>query len=412
MLCGYATAEENPAPSDGEYVAVISGEDWGPAVTKLIVNAGIQAEPAKIGKDSFTVAVHAQYFDPSTKATSVIDRRRAVVDAYASDTMGNRTDRPSRYIAIELSIHPADALSNPLFWDSADEFNKWKSPYDFTITSALLPRPVARYAGRIGPEADAFTLDKNGAGGTALSYAWYKPQAAGSHPLIIWLHGAGEGGTDPYIPLIGNKVTALASSGIQRLFGGAYVLVPQSPLVWMTQGGKPYDISKSAKSSIYSEAVEALIRAFVASHPEIDPKRIYIGGCSNGGYMTVNLVLRNPGYFAAAFPVCEAYPDAWLSSGDIAQLAKEHMWFTAAANDAVVKPKQYILPTVERIKKAGGKDIHMSYLDRIVDTTGAYKNDDGKPYEYQGHWSWIPVLNNECADDGITLMQWLAARSK
>jgi poly(3-hydroxybutyrate) depolymerase len=412
MLCGYAASEGYPAPSTGEYAVVISGEDWGPAVTKLVVSVESEVAPGAADRNSFAVSIRAQYFDPSTKKAAAIDKQRAIVDAYASDKMGNRTDKPSRYFAIELPIHPADALCNPLFWDAADEFNKWKKPYDFTVSSPLLASPAARCAGRICPEADAFALDKFTSAGTTLSYAWYKPETAGNHPLIVWLHGAGEGGTDPYIALLGNKVTALASSGIQRQFGGAYVLVPQSPLVWMTQGGKPYDISKRARSSMFSEAVEALIRDFVASHPGIDAKRIYVGGCSNGGYMTVNLVLRNPGYFAAAFPVCEAFPDAWLSKDDIARLADEHMWFTAAANDGVVNPKRHALSTVERIKKAGGKDVHMSYFDSVVDMTGKHKKDDGTPYEYQGHWSWIPVLNDECSGDGTTLMRWLAARSK
>jgi poly(3-hydroxybutyrate) depolymerase len=411
-LCGNAAAKDYAAPSAGEYIMVIGGEDWGPAVTKLVVCAGRPIESGKVGKGSFTVTVHAQDFDSKTKRATVVDRQRAVVDAYASNETGERTDRPTMYLAVELPMHPADALSNPLFWDASDEFNKWKKPYDFKVESQLLAVSATRYAGRICKEADAFTLDKYSAGGIALSYAWYQPKESGARPLIVWLHGAGEGGTDPYVALLGNKVTALASEGIQKVFGGAYVLVPQSPLVWMTQGGKPYDVNKRAKSSMFSEAVESLIRTFVASHPGIDPNRIYIGGCSNGGYMTVNLVLRNPGYFAAAFPVCEAYPDDWLSKKDIELLAKEHIWFTAAANDATVNPARYMLPTAKRIKGAGSTDIHMSYFDSIVDTTGKYKGAGGAPYEYDGHWSWVRVLNDECSEGGATIMRWLAERSR
>jgi poly(3-hydroxybutyrate) depolymerase len=411
-LCGGAAAKDYAPPSAGEYLMIVSGEDWGPAVTKLVVYAGNRLSPRKVAKDLFTVTVQAQGIDANTRKATVVDRQRPVVDAYPSDATGNRTDKASDYIAVELPIHPADALSNPLFWDASDEFNKWKKPYDFKVESPLLAVNATRCAGRVCVEADAFALDRFTAGGVTLSYAWYQPKQAGSRPLIVWLHGAGEGGTDPYIALLGNKVTALASEGIQKLFGGAYVLVPQSPLVWMTQGGKPYDISKKAKSSMFSEAVESLIRSFVASHPGVDAKRIYLGGCSNGGYMAVNLALRNPGYFAAVFPVCEAYPDDWLSKKDIELLAKERMWFTASAKDAVVEPKRYILPTVRRIKAAGGKDIHMSYFDSIVDTTGKYKDEGGSPYEYDGHWSWLRVLNDECSEGGATIMSWLASRSR
>ncbi|MCK9171479.1 MAG: prolyl oligopeptidase family serine peptidase, partial [Treponema sp.] len=249
-------------------------------------------------------------------------------------------------------------------------------------------------------------------GSITLSYAWYKPLKRGKHPLIIWLHGAGEGGHDPSVMLLGNKITALADYNIQKIFGGAYILAPQSPLVWMTQGGTPYDLTRERPASMYSEAVEALIRKFIADHPDIDTNRIYIGGCSNGGYMTVNLVIRNPGFFAAAFPVCEAYRDEFITDAEIAQLADEHMWFTASAKDEVVNPDEHILPTVGRIRKAGGKDIHESYFKEVRDTSGRYKKDDGTPYEYQGHWSWLYVLNNQCTDNGMTIMEWLASRSK
>jgi len=400
------------SPSEGEYAAVISGEDWGPAAVKLIVNAGRIVDPGSVNKDAFTVTVHAQDFDWAQMKQIIIDRSRTVGAAYVSDEAGNRTGVGSRYIALDLPFAPDDTLSSPFFYDVKTGFNRWKSPYDFRVESALLTEPAVRMSGRICPEADTFSVSSFKDESVTLMYAWYTPVEKGTHPLIIWLHGAGEGGTDPYITLLGNKVTALAGREIQALFGGAYVLAPQSPLVWMTQGGTPYDLSPDKKVSMFSGAVESLIRSFVAEHSDIDRNRIYIGGCSNGGYMTVNIVLRNPGYFAAAFPVCEAYSDSFLSDADIAQLAKEHMWFTAAATDTVVKPADYILPTVSRIRKAGAKDVHESYFDSVLDTSGKYRKNDGTPYEYMGHWSWLYVLNNQCSDGGVTIMQWLASNAK
>jgi hypothetical protein len=47
--------------------------------------------------------------------------------------------------------------------------------------------------------------------------------------------------------------------------------------------------------------------------------------------------------------------------------------------------------------------------------TGLYKNADGTPYEYYGHWSWIYVYNNIPTDTingkGTTIMDWLATQS-
>lgn len=80
--------------------------------------------------------------------------------------------------------------------------------------------------------------------GITLSYASYQPENArnGETPLIIWLHGAGEGGTDPTIAIMGNKVVNLATEDIQRYFGetGAEVLVPQTQTMWMDNGEGRY----------------------------------------------------------------------------------------------------------------------------------------------------------------------------
>lgn len=66
----------------------------------------------------------------------------------------------------------------------------------------------------------------------------------------------GEGGTDPTIPIAGNKACNFASNEIQDYFGGAYVLAPQAPTFWMegTSGGFGDGTSK------YEKALMALIK--------------------------------------------------------------------------------------------------------------------------------------------------------
>ena len=54
-----------------------------------------------------------------------------------------------------------------------------------------------------------------------LQYAAYEPESLKNgkkNPLIIWLHGQGEGGTDTDITLLGNEVVALAKDDIQSHF--------------------------------------------------------------------------------------------------------------------------------------------------------------------------------------------------
>ena len=153
-----------------------------------------------------------------------------------------------------------------------------------------------------------------------------------------------------------------------------------------------------------------LIRFFVSSHPGIDPQRIYVGGCSNGGYMTLSLLLEDPNYFAASFPVCEAYQNSWLSDEDIQVLKDIPIWFTHSELDQICPPQDSTFPTVERLIQAGGRNIHLSRLSAIYDTTGQYKNEDGSPHQYDSHFSWIPVLNNECTapTTNLSLFHWLS----
>ena len=147
--------------------------------------------------------------------------------------------------------------------------------------------------------------------GTTYSYADYTPAKDDKkNALVIWLHGAGEGGTDPYIDILGNEVTSLVSKEFQSLFEGAYVLAPQSPTMWMDDGTGAYQ--NGDKGSMYAESLFEMIDAYVKANDDIDPNRVIIGGCSNGGYMTMEMVLKHPTYFAAAFPICEAFQDLSL----------------------------------------------------------------------------------------------------
>ena len=70
---------------------------------------------------------------------------------------------------------------------------------------------------------------------------------------------------------------------------------------------------------------------------------------------------------------------------------------------------------MERLKKAGA-DVHFSYFDNVIDTSGKYKKADGTPYEYMGHWSWIYVYNDQCEDTingkQVKLFQWMAEQKR
>lgn len=100
-----------------------------------------------------------------------------------------------------------------------------------------------------------------------------------------------------------------------------------------------------------------MIDAYVKANDDIDPNRVIIGGCSNGGYMTMEMVLKHPTYFAAAFPICEAFQDQYITDDQINAIKDMPIWFTYAKNDGTVDPTLCVEPTVARLLAAGANNI-------------------------------------------------------
>ena len=116
--------------------------------------------------------------------------------------------------------------------------------------------------------------------------------------------------------------------------------------------------------------------------------------------------------FAAGVPICQAYASEWITDKQLEQLREIPLWFVHATNDPVVLFEKTAKPLVERLEKLGNMNVYMTIFDKIVDTTGNYTDEAGKPYEYNGHWSWIPVFNDEVANETHSLYEWLNMQSK
>jgi predicted peptidase len=97
----------------------------------------------------------------------------------------------------------------------------------------------------------------------------------------------------------------------------------------------------------------ALIQDYVAKNPDIDPNRIYIGGASNGGSMTMSMIMTYPDYFAAAYPASEGYADVFISDEQIEAIKDLPIWFTHAAGDKTNTPDTCTLATYNRLIAAG-----------------------------------------------------------
>ncbi|MFV0392877.1 MAG: prolyl oligopeptidase family serine peptidase [Coprobacillaceae bacterium] len=427
-------AEENIVT--GNQKAYIIGEDWGPAVEKTIITLDKEIDASSLDATDFTIKEIKEVVDWSTAPN--FDRvegiaERQVLDVYLSDANGNRVSTENtkgNTITIEMYVSPNDG--SPFLYDVPSGLNNWCEYYKLEISLAsevtTNGTPITTLdvekeidlkdeSQRICIGADEFNLHTyNATSGRNYSYGEYIPtQGSEKRPLVIWLHGAGEGGTDNYIDLLGNEVTSLVSDDFQKLFEGAYILTPQSPTMWMDDGQGNYQSGDIG--SMYTEDLMELIDSYVKGNPNIDKNRIIIGGCSNGGYMTMEMILTYPEYFAAAYPICEAFSDEFITDDQIQGLIDNEVgiWFTHALNDTTVNPNETTIPTYERLLEAGATNVHISLFDNVVDTTGRFPAiTRSNAYEYNGHWSWIYFFNNECTCDECedNAWEWLSVQTK
>lgn len=400
----------------GRYTTIVTGYDWGPAVNKVVLSLDETAETANFRNYSVFASRHTDCMElPPFMAAG----ERNVVHAYVSDAEGNFADE-GQHITLVLSVAPNDPITSPIQYSRNDKCsgNNWID-YKMAIVNTATGKTWNQEINKIIPLIDKFDLSgKFTHGDITMSYATYTPPPTrGYRPLIIWLHGGGEGGTDPSIPLIANRAANYASPEIQAFFDGAYVLAPQAPTYWM-DSGEGY--TRGDKNDIYNEALLALFDEFVKTHPEIDKNRIYVGGCSNGGYMSLKLLLERPDYFAAGYISALAYNAEYLTDAQVKSIKDIPIWFVHSADDGTTKPDATVLPTYKRLMAAGAKNVHMSYYDHVTDITGFFGGED---YHYPGHWSWIYSHANVAHLDAngspvkldgrpVTIMEWMAAQKK
>ena len=170
-------------------------------------------------------------------------------------------------------------------------------------------------------------------------------------PLMLFLHGAGERGSDL------NKVKVHGPPKIveNRKDFPFLVVSPQCP-----------------EGDWWTEKVEVLINLVddIAARYKVDKKRIYLTGLSMGGYGTWSLASAYPERFAAIAPICG-------SGSRIMSLRLKDIpiWVFHGGKDPVV-PLEESEEMVNAIRKLGGDVKFTIYPDA-------------------GHDSWTESYNNQ-----------------
>ena len=221
-----------------------------------------------------------------------------------------------------------------------------------------------------GPKTDGYAID----------YRYYSPvkkNDSKKYPLVIWLHGMYNGKEDGE-QLKYSNISYWASKDMQKRFKGtkgAFIMVPRS----LEEEGMFW-----SDEMIYP--LRRAIDSFISKNKDnIDTKRIYIGGYSMGGKMTLKMAVAYPEMFAAIFPVCPAWVPGEKAS---AQLKNTPMWLTSGVTDPLANYFGFVTPTWKNIvqKNKHPENLRFSSLKFVC-------YDNGIPCS-NGHQSWFAVTSD------------------
>lgn len=222
--------------------------------------------------------------------------------------------------------------------------------------------------------------------GNEINYRILKPadyDSSKSYPLVLFMHGAGERGSDNYSQLKWG-VSHFAEPKMREKYP-AFVVAPQVPEgeYWSTTLESIRDTTSlsvimqeepAEPMRLTMELLEQLQERF-----SIDSNRLYVTGISMGGFGTFDLIERHPNMFAAAVPIC--------GGGDITRayfLIDMPIWIFHGAEDEVVLP-EYSRNIVDAIRVAGGSPGYTEYPDE--DHIGAWVQAYNNPHLYEWMFS-------------------------
>ncbi len=260
--------------------------------------------------------------------------RRKVTAIYASpDGIPGHRVAEGRYILLELACPKKRNPDGSTDEEGSETYAKGKK-LTLSYTVAFGKGDPKAQTGIRNLLADDFARAEVNIGPRKMGYRYFDPRSAYAappkgYPLVLFLHGEEERGTDNELPVITSKGASLWVELAAR--NPCYVLAPQVEGEW----------TDAANDAL----VMKLLDTFIAGH-NVDPGRIYVHGYSMGGVGTWNMILAHPERFAAAMPMCGYAPERWYQNSGSAFDAVKNMpvWTFVVAND---DPK-----TVEGTRKA------------------------------------------------------------
>lgn len=296
----------------------------------------------------------------------------------------------SRAVAVKAD-GPASAvatLANPVSWPTAlrisDDTHVW------THADAQI---VTEGADDFTPRVDQGVLLRE-----RLS------QATGRRPVILFLHGGAEAGTDNWAQLVGT----FGATELARRFPDAHVIAPQAPPPH-TPGPPPR--LPFAQSDLddttgwhrdYLARIGSVLRTMV-DNGLADPTRLYLTGVSMGGAGVLRMLSVEPTLFAAAAPVCPTMTPETFEI--LRNIHSTPLWVSTAYVDHTPDRHKYLTDGVLHLVRGGHPDAHLTLFSPEQMAAYGIAADPEAPLDAKLsdlHHSWILTYSNE---NGI--LDWL-----
>jgi predicted peptidase len=177
---------------------------------------------------------------------------------------------------------------------------------------------------------------------------------SGPLPLLIFLHGAGETGTDPRT-LLEHGPAQFAKIHFKKLETSYFPFIVVTP-IWPEKRWEP-------------KRVVTLLDQVLAENKyrfKIDSERIYLTGYSMGGFGTIETAMEFPERFAAIIPVAGGGEPSKAK-----KLQNVSCWFFHGEKDTTVPlPSSQLL--VDEMRKLGHRDVSMQVMPQLGHDIASY----------------------------------------
>ncbi|HDL5700260.1 TPA: glucan-binding protein [Mannheimia haemolytica] len=214
------------------------------------------------------------------------------------------------------------------------------------------------------------------------------------HPLIICLHGAGEGGKNQSNILADMMATTFLKDKNTNLFDNPYILAPQCPSFWLDR----FELNNQEYIGLrdYTYTLNNLTEHILDKYQDIDRNRIYLIGASMGGYQALRLVSCSPHLFAAAIISCPAK----IPKDEQLDYINIPIWFIHSELDRTVpiSNTEYIVNYIQKRNVA----IKKTYCFEVF-----IQNKEIDP-----HCVFLNVYNDSINDRNISIFEWLTTQYK